>query len=270
VNALCTPLALPRHDRTSRAGADRRARMLLVDDDFTIQTMLADYFDMHDIDVVPAFDTQGAMQQFVAAKPSVIILDFRHGREEGLELLRRIRSHSEVPIIVTAGNRWDEVDRAITLELGADDYVAKPFGLKELLSRVRAALWCREALDRAYQRNSGREQYQFGGWLLDRSTWRLTNPGGGAVELGKGEHALLKAFLDVPQRILSRDYLVQAMRAHDEAFDRGIEGLILKLRRKLEADPSMPRIIRTERGAGYVFDLAVEQADIFDLARRQA
>jgi len=146
----------------------------------------------------------------------------------------------------------------VGLELGADDYITKPFGLRELLARVRAVLLRRKAGHLAPRRDPARSRCRFGGWLLDRRTRRLTNSDGAPVVLTKGEYALLMTFLDAPQRPLSREHLLQTTRVHEDVFDRSIDVQILRLRRKLEADSSAPRIIETERGVGYVFALPVE------------
>jgi DNA-binding response OmpR family regulator len=191
-------------------------------------------------------------------EPNLVILDLRLGQEDGLDLLREIRAHSDVPVIITTGHRCDEIDRVIGLELGADDYVIKPFGLRELLARIRAVLRRREAGQVAPQRESERECCRFGGWQLDRRSRRLRDSCGVPVALSKGEYALLIAFIEAPQRPLSREYLLQATRIHEDVFDRSIDVQVLRLRRKLETDPSAPRVILTERGVGYVFALLVE------------
>ena len=190
-------------------------------------------------------------------EPSVVILDLRLGQEDGLDLLREIRSRSDVPVIITTGHRRDEIDRVVGLELGADDYITKPFGLRELLARIRAVLRRREAGQTAVQRDPERGRSRFGSWQLDRRRRRLGDSSG-PVSLTKGEYALLVAFLDAPQRPLSREHLLQATRIHEDVFDRSIDVQVLRLRRKLETDPSAPRVILTERGVGYVFALPVE------------
>jgi len=201
------------------------------------------------------------IRYFTASEPDLVILDLRLGHEDGFDLLREIRSRSDVPIIITTGDRRDEIDRVVGLELGADDYVTKPFSLRELLARIRAVLRRQEAGRTALQRDDPeRGRYKFGGWQLDRRTRRLADPNGTEVALTKGEYALLTAFLDAPQRPLSREHLLQATRMHEDIFDRSIDVQILRLRRKLETDPSAPNIIRTERGIGYVFALPVERA----------
>jgi two-component system, OmpR family, response regulator len=161
-------------------------------------------------------------------------------------------------VIVVTGHRREEVDRIVGLELGADDYLTKPFSLRELLARIRAVLRRWDATG-APRRDARRDVLAFGEWVLDRRARRLTDPGGAEVKLTKGEYALLLAFLDAPRRPLTREHLLQATRVHEDVFDRSIDVQILRLRRKLEADPNHPTIIRTERGVGYVFDLPVRR-----------
>jgi DNA-binding response OmpR family regulator len=139
---------------------------------------------------------------------------------------------------------------------GADDYVTKPFNPRELLARVRAVL--RRRAHAAVQPQPEHGRFRFGGWLLDRRSRRLTDPNGVPVALTKGDYAMLLAFLEAPQRPLSREYLLQATRRHEDIFDRSIDVQVWRLRRKLEIDPSAPGIIQSERGVGYVFTLPVE------------
>ena len=223
-----------------------------------MQHVLIDYLERHNMRVVSASQRQEVTRQFAAAEPDVVILDLRLGQEDGLDMLREIRSHSDVPVIIITGHRRDEIDRVVGLELGADDYVTKPFGLRELLARIRAVLRRREAGHIASQQEAEQGRCRFGGWQLDRRARRLTSANGVPVALTKGEYALLIAFLDAPQRPLTREHLLQATRIHEDVFDRSIDVQVLRLRRKLETDPSVPRIIQTERGVGYVFALPVE------------
>jgi two-component system, OmpR family, response regulator len=207
---------------------------------------------------VAAQDWQEVMRQFAIGEPSLVVLDLCLGNEDGLDLLRHIRSRSDVPVIITTGYRRDEPDVVLGLELGADDYIAKPFGLRELVARIRAVLRRRATRSRPPELDCNQGRCRFGGWELDRTRRRLIDPRGDLVLLTKGEYALLMAFIDAPQRPLSREHLMRASRMHEDVFDRSIDVQILRLRRKLEVDPTTSQIIRTERGVGYVFTLPVE------------
>jgi DNA-binding response OmpR family regulator len=242
-----------------KIGPERRKPVcMVVEDDLTMRHLVMNYLAEHDIRAVAASRRDEVSAFLTRGEPDLVILDLRLGQEDGLDLLREIRSHSDVPIIITTGHRRDEIDRVVGLELGADDYITKPFGLRELLARIRAVLRRREAGNAAAARDSERGRCRFGGWLLDRRSRRLTNSAGAPVSLTKGEYSLLIAFVDAPQRPLSREHLLQATRIHEDVFDRSIDVQVLRLRRKLESDPSTPSIIQTERGVGYVFSLPVE------------
>jgi DNA-binding response OmpR family regulator len=233
------------------------ARILVVDGDDAMKDTIVSYLQEHNMRAVRASGRKDMTSQFAIDEPDLVILDVYLGKEDGLDLLREIRSRSDVPIILTSKNRRDEVDRIIGLELGADDYLTKPFGLRELLARARALLQRRKYA--AAPRDPQSASYRFGGWRLDRRTRKLTNPLGAPVALTKGLYALLVAFLDAPQRPLTREYLLNATRMHEDVFDRSIDLQILRLRRKLETEPDAPRIIQTQRGVGYVFMLPVER-----------
>ncbi len=220
--------------------------------------LVMNYLEEHGIRTISASGREEVAGLLAREEPSLVILDLRLGQEDGLDLLREIRSHSDIPVIITTGHRRDEIDRVVGLELGADDYITKPFGLRELLARIRAVLRRREAGQAAVQRDPERGRCRFGGWELDRRIRRLSDSSGIPVALTKGEYALLIAFLDAPQRPLSREHLLQATRIHEDVFDRSIDVQVLRLRRKLETDPNAPRVILTERGVGYVFALPVE------------
>jgi two-component system OmpR family response regulator len=232
---------------------------LVVEDDRTMRHLVMNYLREHDIHAISASGREEVAGLFASHEPSLVILDLRLGQEDGLDLLREIRSRSDVPVIITTGHRRDEIDRVVGLELGADDYITKPFGLRELLARIRAVLRRREAGQATVQRDSERRRCRFGAWQLDRRSRRLSDSSGIQVALTKGEYALLIAFLDAPQRPLSREHLLQATRIHEDVFDRSIDVQVLRLRRKLETNPNAPRVILTERGVGYVFALPVEQ-----------
>ncbi|MEJ0091907.1 MAG: response regulator [Methylocella sp.] len=234
-------------------------RVLVVDDDPAIRQLIVNYLEQHNLRVISASGRQDMIRHFAMGEPDLVVLDLRLGREDGLELLREIRARSDVPVIIATGHRRDEIDRVVGLELGADDYLTKPFSLRELLARIRAVLRRWETGRAILHRDPEWSRCTFGGWQLDRRIRRLTSPNGEAVGLTKGEYALLIAFLDAPQRPLTREHLLQATRMHEDIFDRSIDVQILRLRRKLEIDPSAPRIIQTERNVGYVFAIAVER-----------
>ena len=234
------------------------APILLVDDDPAMRQMIAAFLENHSMRVVSAGCRQEMSRQITGEEPSLVILDLQLGQEDGLDVLRDQRARSDLPVIIATGHRCDEIDRVVGLELGADDYLTKPFGLRELLARIRAVLRRRQTAQSGAPRDGERRRCRFGGWRLDRRLRRLTNPDGTPVTLTKGEYALLIAFVDAPQRPLSREYLLQATRMHEDIFDRSIDVQVLRLRRKLEPDPTAPRMIRTERGFGYVFDVPVE------------
>jgi len=241
------------------ASKDLQMRVLVVEDDPALQRMILAYFEENNIRTLVASGRQEMVNQLGSAQVRLVILDLRLGEEDGLDLLRDIRASSDVPVIIITGHRRDEIDRVVGLELGADDYLTKPFSLRELLARVRAVMRRFDAGRSAPAREPARGRWRFSGWQLDRRTRRLTDPDGAPVALTKGEYALLTAFLDAPQRPLSREHLLQATRVHEDVFDRSIDVQILRLRRKLERDPSAPRMIQTERGIGYVFALPVER-----------
>lgn len=236
----------------------RPLRILVADDDPAMQRMLTNYLEQHNMRAVAAIQARDVIRALETSEPRIVILDMLLGKDDGLDVLREIRARSDVPVIIITGHRQDEIDRVIGLELGADDYLSKPFGLRELLARIRAVLRRREVGRVVAEREAREGRCQFGGWQLDRRTRRLTDPSGAPVMLTKGEYALLSVFVDAPQRPLTREHLLQATHVHEDVFDRSIDVQILRLRRKLERDPSTPKIIRTERGVGYVFSLPVE------------
>ena len=233
--------------------------ILVVDDDPDLARLITDYLAEFDFRVTHAADGQ-AMQAVLGREAvDLILLDVRLPGVDGITLMRELRETSAVPIILVT-SRQDEVDRILGLELGADDYVTKPFSARELLARIRAVL--RRALQRAAAAAPSDEPtpaLRFAGWQLDLRRSRLRSPAGELVQLTHAEVRLLHAFLKAPRRTLSRDQLLDLSRGtSDEVFDRSIDVQILRLRRKLEADPSRPALIRTERGVGYFFDAKVE------------
>jgi two-component system OmpR family response regulator len=232
--------------------------IVVVDDDPSLRQMVIRYLEDHNIPTKPASNRTELNRHLAGTVPGLIILDLRLGQDDGLDLLREIRSHSDVPVIITTGHRADEIDRIVGLELGADDYIVKPFSLRELLARVRAVLRRGEMGRVARSHDPERGGYRFDGWQLERRGRRLLDHRARPVSLSKGEYALLLAFLAAPLRPLSREHLLQATRIHEDIFDRSIDVQVLRLRRKLEINPGTPRVIQTERGVGYSFALPVE------------
>jgi two-component system, OmpR family, response regulator len=246
------------------------ARILVVDRDSTARDRVVRYLEEHDLRTASASGRQEMMRRLAAFAPRLVVLDLGIGPEDGLDLLREIRSRSDVPVIVTNCDRCDETDRVLGLELGADDYLIKPFGLRELMARIRAVLRRRETGPTLPKRDQERGGFRFGDWHLDRRLRRLTEPNGNPVVLTNCEYALLLAFLHAPQRPLTREHLLNATRVHEDVADRSIDVTVLRLRRKLQTDPSAPRVINTERGIGYAFALPVVALGIEHLRRPTA
>src|SRR5450755_2745693 len=235
------------NDPGPRGGVDRQVCVLVVEDDPALQRMILNYFAENNIRTLAANNRQEMVARLGNAEVNLVILDLRLGSEDGLDLLREVRLSSEVPVIIITGHRRDDIDRVVGLELGADDYLTKPFNLRELLARVRAVLRRFDVGRATPARDPERGRFRFSGWQLDCKARRLTDPAGAPVGLTKGEYALLLAFLDAPQRPLSREQLLQATRVHEDVFDRSIDVQILRLRRKLERDPSAPRDVLAHR-----------------------
>jgi two-component system, OmpR family, response regulator len=236
-----------------------RPHVLVVDDDPSLRKLAIQYFAENELRVT-AVATGGEMQDVLSENAiDLVVLDLRLAGEDGMQLARKLREESSVPIIIITGKN-DEADRVMGLELGADDYVTKPFSPRELLARVRALLRrSRIVSETPPMRDEKLRAYRFSGWELNLRTRRLTAPDGQRVELSNGEFNLLQAFCAAPRRVLSREQLLDLSRLHGaEVYDRSIDVQILRLRRKIEVNPSEPQYIVTERGAGYRFEPPVE------------
>jgi two-component system OmpR family response regulator len=233
--------------------------ILAIDDDPAMRKMIAEYLGENDLRVTTAATGSDMMSALQEHAIDAVVLDLRLAGEDGMQIARKLREQSTIPIIMLTG-RKDEADRVMGLELGADDYITKPFSPRELLARLRAVLRRYQTMrDVLPLRDGKRRAYRFEGWELNVRTRRLVGSDGRRIELTNGEFSLLQAFCASPQRVLSRDQLLDLSRLHSaEVYDRSIDVQILRLRRKIEPDPAKPRYIVTERGVGYLFDAAVE------------
>jgi len=230
--------------------------ILVVEDDRPTRDLIARYLIDNHFRVSTAVTGAQGKGVLDGERVDLVVLDLNLPDQDGLMLAKRLLAEHDVPIVILTG-RSEEMDRVLGLELGADDYVTKPFSPRELLARIRAVLR-RAQVKPGNRRAQALRVYRFAGFELRSGTRRLISPGGRDVELTGGEFSLLVAFLNAPKQILSRDQLLEGSRMYDDVYDRSIDVQILRLRRKLEANPSEPQLIRTERGAGYYLDCEVE------------
>jgi two-component system OmpR family response regulator len=238
----------------------RTPHLLIVDDDREIRDLVSRFFVRHGYKVAAAADA-GAMDAALAtSRIDLIILDLMLPGRSGLEACRDLRARSSIPILMLTA-MGDETDRIVGLEMGADDYVAKPFNPRELLARVRAVLRRAQAPSDTGRQSGAARRLRFAGWSLDLGRRRLEAPDGLIVDLTTGEYELLIAFAERPQRVLTRNQLLDLARGRDAApFDRAIDVQVSRIRRKIEADPRSPEMIVTVRGDGYMFTPEVEVA----------
>jgi two-component system OmpR family response regulator len=242
-------------DMSSTETSDTRPSILVVDDDAALRQQISDYLSANGCDVEVAPDAPG-MDAALARHPfDIVILDLMMPGEDGLSVCRRL-SAAGSPAILMMSALGEDIDRIVGLELGADDYLAKPCNPRELLARVRALRRRRDGRGGAGRQASG---YRFAGYVLDVANRRLRDPDGVSVMLTRGEHALLSAFLDRPGEVLNRDQLQERTHGDDpETFDRAIDVQISRLRRKL-SDSQAQALIRTVRGLGYKFGAQVSR-----------
>jgi two-component system OmpR family response regulator len=231
--------------------------ILVVDDQREIREMVEDYLSGEGYRVSTAHDGTEMRRALVQSRVDLVILDLMLPGEDGLSLARSLREESDVGIIILTG-RGETVDRIIGLEMGADDYLPKPFHLRELLARVKSVL--RRVSSRTAERAPvQRSKARFAGWNLDLSSRELYSPTGKEVRLTTGEFDLLAAFVNNANQVLTRDQLLDLARNREAGpFDRTIDVQVGRLRRKLEDDPQRPSIIKTVRGSGYIFTPAIE------------
>ena len=229
--------------------------ILVVDDQPEIRTLVQEYLTGEGFRVSTAHDGAGMRRVLSQSPADLVILDLMLPGEDGLTLARSLRNQSSIGIIILTG-RSETVDRIIGLEMGADDYLPKPFHLRELLARVKSVL---RRVRGGESPPPARSRARFAGWSLDLSSRELTSPTGRAVRLTTGEFDLLSAFVTYANQVLSRDRLLDLARNREAGpFDRTIDVQVGRLRRKLEADPARPTLIKTVRGAGYIFTPPIE------------
>lgn len=230
--------------------------VLVVDDDPRIRQMLTRFFEGEGYGVSLAGDGAEMHHQLRMKSIDIILLDLTlSGGEDGLDLARELRSRSDIPIVMLTG-RDDVVDRIIGIEIGADDYIAKPFHLREVHARVKSILRRRQPPERPASEETA---YRFAGWTLKLERRQLEAESGEIVELTTGEFDMLAALVQHAGRVLTRDVLMDLTRGRrHEAFDRTIDAQIVRLRRKIEPDPRHPQLIKSVRGVGYLFAGRIE------------
>lgn len=232
--------------------------ILVIDDDPDVRELVVEYLEMNEMRVSAKASGREMFEVFDTESIDLVLLDLKLPGEDGMQLARALRERATVPIVLLTG-RKDEADRVMGLELGADDYITKPFSPREMLARVRAVLRRYQIQSTLPERDGARRAFRFAGWELNLRTRRLKSPSGEIVELSNGEFSLLSALCRAPQRVLARDQLLSMSRLHEaEVYDRTIDVQIRRLRLKMEADPSKPVLIVTERGAGYRLACEVE------------
>ena len=233
--------------------------ILIVDDHREIRELVGRVLSQEGFRFSAAADGKTMRRILADNRIDLILLDLMLPGEDGLSLCRAIRADSNTPIIMLTA-KGEEVDRVIGLEMGADDYLPKPFGSRELIARIRAVLRRGRMDTLRAEAPSGPKQYQFDRWLLNTESRDLVGDGGVMVPLSTGEYELLLAMIERPQRVLSRDQLLDLTRGRAvAAFDRSIDTQVSRLRKKLERDPADPRLIKTIWGGGYMFTPTVIQ-----------
>jgi two-component system OmpR family response regulator len=231
--------------------------ILVVDDHREIRDLVSRALTKEGFRVSVAADGRAMHKVMADGRIDLILLDLMLPGEDGLSLCRALRAESNIPIIMLTA-KGDEVDRVIGLEMGADDYLPKPFGSRELVARIRAVL--RRSREKGGTADTGQhpKRYRFDRWVLDTGTRDLLRDDGITVPLSTGEYDLLIALVERPQRVLSRDQLLDLARGRAaNAFDRSVDTQVSRLRKKLEFDPGDPKVIKTVWGGGYMFTPAV-------------
>jgi DNA-binding response OmpR family regulator len=239
--------------------ADDQQTILIVDDEPEVRTLLRTGLEGEGFAVAEAADGRGAMALLDKLPISLVTLDLKLGGEDGLKVARELRAARNTPMIMITG-KGDAIDRIVGLELGADDYIPKPFLMREVIARIRAVLRRYANPAAAAAETSTDQRYGFDGWAVDLARREVRDPAGAARELTTAEFNLLALFVQKPGRVLSRDELMDLLKGHDwTPMDRSIDALVARLRKKLEPDSERPMLVKTVRGVGYAFAGAVKK-----------
>ncbi|MCG8428830.1 MAG: response regulator [Chromatiales bacterium] len=239
---------------------ETQPHILVVDDDLEIRDLLKQYLEKNGMRVTTVGEGKEMQQMLDAAHIDLIVLDLMLPGSDGLELCRNLRVNSQLPVIMLTA-RGDEMDRILGLEMGADDYLPKPFNPRELLARIKVVLKRTQTLPPQSEPDT-KALRAFAGWTVDPIARHLLSESGVVTPLSGAEYRLLTVFLDHPNRILNRDQLLDLTQGREaDPFDRSIDVLISRLRRRLNDDPKDPQIIKTIRGEGYVLAVKVETTE---------
>src|SRR4051812_37114419 len=238
--------------------AELKTRILIVDDDQRLRDLLVRYLGGEGYEVKAVADAAGMDKQLARERYDLVVLDLMLPGEDGLAICRRLRAQTVAPAIVMLTAKGDEVDRIVGLEMGADDYLPKPFNPRELLARINAVLR-RQASAMNASATPNATALTFLGWQMDFRLRELRNPEGARIAMTSAEFDLLRAFVERPGRVLSRDSLLDLTQGRNTgSFERSIDVLVSRIRRKIEADPQDAQLIKTVRSGGYMFTPAVE------------
>lgn len=233
--------------------------VLIVDDDRDIRDLLQTYLEKNDLRASAVASGRQMWQRLQEKSVDLIVLDLMLPGEDGLEICRTLRVKQDIPVIILSA-KGEEMDRIIGLEMGADDYLSKPFSPRELLVRIKVVLRRAQSLPKTAETPDGKRRFRFLDWELDPASRQLHSPQGLTIPLSGGETRLLTVLLEHPRRALSRDFLLELSQGREaQAFDRSIDVLIGRLRKHLAEDTKHPQIIVTERGIGYRLAASVEK-----------
>lgn len=233
-----------------------KAVVLSVDDDEGLQTVVSMYLEGEGYSMLSATSGKELMAKLADNKPNIILLDLVLPDTDGISILAQLRSMQKIPVIVVSG-KSDTTEKIVCLEMGADDYMTKPFEMRELSARIKAVLRRSEEMPTGAANQSvqeGRTEIRFGNWVLDKARFQLFDTKGVSADLTTGEYKLLEALVDAHNKVLSRERLFELTRESDyDSFDRAVDIQIGRIRKKISDDPKDPHYIKTVRGAGYMF-----------------